>query len=94
MSQQANMLTQEQVKPEKFESAVSDLAEHPKALCPKLSHPLRFDRLILLLPAVECLLLKGQHPLGWVDAQHIAESAEARDQLCARNARQKFQRYP
>lgn len=88
------MLTQEQVKLEKFESAVLVLAEHPKALRPKLPHPLRFDRLILLLPAVECLLLKGQHPLGWVDAQHIAERAEARDQLCARNARENFQHYP
>lgn len=94
MSQQANMLTQEQVKPEKFESTISVLAEHPKALCPKLLHPLRFDRLILLLPAVPCLLLEGQHPLGWVDAQHVAESAEAKAQLCARNARQNFQHYP
>lgn len=95
MSQQANMLTQEQVKPEKSESAVSVLAEHPNALCPnKLPHPLRFDRLILFLPAVECLLLKGQHPLGWVDAQHIAASAEARDELCARSARQNFWHYP
>jgi len=88
------MLTQERITSEKFESAVLVLAEHPKALCPKLPHPLRFDRLILLLPAVERLLLEGQHPPGWVDGQHIAECAEARHQLCARNTRQNFWPYP
>lgn len=74
-------------------SAVSVLAEHPKDLFPKLPLPLRSDRLILLLPAVECLLPEGQHPLGGVDAQHSAESAEATDQCWARDARQNFVLY-
>lgn len=52
-------------------SAVSVLAEHPKAVCPKLPHPLRFDRLIPFLPTVS--FRKEQHPLGWVDAQLISE---------------------
>lgn len=88
------MLTQKQVKPEKFDSTVSVLAEHPKALCPELLHPPRSDRSTLPLPVAECLLPKGQQRLGWGDAQHTAESAGVRDQLCGRNARQSFWHYP